>query len=213
MCPNHYRSTLNGRGPIVQRTTITWQPSGSNTRLNFTRGHVRPHLRTFSNGERRRLEDVSRCLIHGPRLKVVFSRTHRQHSACCITIEWYASLARPTFKQAWFANGRQGSEKTGIDLEYGDDTLTHRLTVMLDQCIYDRFYLVHLSPTLLILILDEEICRYLFFFHILVKAWLRYFLCFSFERLFNLWLLVNAISRGQSIEPWRIFGYRISARL
>lgn len=51
-------------------------------------------LRTFSTGERRRLEDMSRCLIHGPRLKVVFSRAASRSASGL----YGAIRARPTFE-------------------------------------------------------------------------------------------------------------------
>ena len=78
-------------------------------------------LRTFSTGERRRLEDMSRCLIHGPRLKVVFSRAASRSAA-------YTVLYGHDQLSNWCDSSMdEGSRETGIDLESRDDILTHDL--------------------------------------------------------------------------------------
>lgn len=95
-----------------------------NTCANFARGETKNHriFRTFSTGERRRLEDMSRCLIHGPRLKVVFSRAASRSVAAYTALYGHDQLSN------WCDSSMDdGSRETGIDLESRDDILTHDL--------------------------------------------------------------------------------------
>lgn len=95
-----------------------------NTCANFARGETKNHriFRTFSTGERRRLEDMSRCLIHGPRLKVVFSRAASRSVAAYTVLYGHDQLSN------WCDSSMDdGSRETGIDLESRDGILTHDL--------------------------------------------------------------------------------------